>query len=247
MKRHSLWQRAATKYRSISIWQSDFMMHVQLQIEKTPVKKKERRRRWWWRKINKTTYDRIPTFEHDKTHPFDCTMATTTIVSPLLACIFFFCCCCYLFLSPSLMMFLFFHFGLSFAYLIQLNGIKRVDCRSWIVCVSRKHFYDVDVARRFWIEGLKFSHGKKRGESKRICISGHRDVHHTYAYVHASHRLNRPVKHYLLFLPRFSPLASFPNWNFCSTLLHETKTRLAATENSLWLQCSTNAQEKFIY
>lgn len=89
MKRHSLWQRAATKYRSISIWQSDFMMHVQLQIEKDAGEKKARRWRWWWRKINKTTYDRIPTFEHDKTHPFDCTMATTTIVSPLLACIFF--------------------------------------------------------------------------------------------------------------------------------------------------------------
>lgn len=88
MKRHSLWQRAATKYRSISIWQSDFMMHVQLQIEKDAGEKK-RRRWWWWRKINKTTYDRMPTFEHDKTHPFDCTMATTTIVSPFLACIFF--------------------------------------------------------------------------------------------------------------------------------------------------------------
>lgn len=84
---------------------------------------------------NKKSCDRMQTFEHDKTHPFDYTMNTTTIAL-MFACIFFsssVVCIFFLvaFLTAMCFFFCFFFFGSSFAYLIRLDGKRDCWCRSW--------------------------------------------------------------------------------------------------------------------
>lgn len=90
--------------------------------------------------MNKKSCDRMQTFEHDKTHPFDYTMAYNNNCIDV---------CMHFFSTAVSLCEFFFLFGSSFAYLIRLDeAIERLLLMSMLDREMRRvHSWDVDVSQ----------------------------------------------------------------------------------------------------